>query len=109
MVSTDIEVAKAAGGHLEHGKTSKKGILLRPQPTNDPNEPLVCSAPYRSAVHICLIQAQNWPQWEKYSTYLVICWYAFLAFMNSSAFTVAIEPIIMEFETTPTRASYLSE
>lgn len=23
------------------GKTSKRGIILRPQPTNDPNEPLV--------------------------------------------------------------------
>lgn len=26
---------------LVEGKRSKKGILLRPQPTNDPNDPLV--------------------------------------------------------------------
>jgi hypothetical protein len=29
---------------LVEGKRSKKGILLRPQPSNDPNDPLV-SAP----------------------------------------------------------------
>lgn len=50
VVSMDAEVAKPTGDHLEHGKTSKKGILLRPQPTNDPNEPLVCSAPSSAAV-----------------------------------------------------------
>lgn len=26
---------------LTEGKRSKKGILLRPQPSNDPNDPLV--------------------------------------------------------------------
>lgn len=43
--------------HLHHefadedivaGKTSKSGIVLRPQPTNDPNDPLVMrSYPYQ--------------------------------------------------------------
>jgi hypothetical protein len=27
---------------LVEGKRSKKGLLLRPQPSNDPNDPLVC-------------------------------------------------------------------
>ncbi|KAJ5991773.1 hypothetical protein N7451_007497 [Penicillium sp. IBT 35674x] len=72
------------------GRTSKSGVVLRPQPTNDPNEPL------------------NWPQWEKYATYLVLCWFTFLAFMNSSAFTVAVKSIVKEFGKTPTEASYLS-
>ncbi|KAH8891156.1 hypothetical protein GQ53DRAFT_823793 [Thozetella sp. PMI_491] len=76
---------------IVEGKASSKGIILRPQPTNDPNEPL------------------NWPQWEKYLTYLVICWFTFLAFMNSSAFTVAVVPIIAQFKRTPTEASYLSK
>ena len=31
---TDIE--------LVDGKRSKEGLLLRPQPSNDPNDPLVC-------------------------------------------------------------------
>lgn len=42
------EIAKAHGFHDEfvdenivEGKTSKSGIVLRPQPTNDPNDPLV--------------------------------------------------------------------
>lgn len=32
-----------------------------------------------------------------------------MAFMNSSAFTVAVEPIIKQFHKTATEASYLSE
>lgn len=39
---------------------------------------------------------------------MVCCWFTFLAFMNSSAFTVAIRPIITEFKKTSTEASYLS-
>ncbi|KAJ4394659.1 hypothetical protein N0V93_003878 [Gnomoniopsis smithogilvyi] len=70
-------------------KRTKNGVILRPQPTNDPNEPL------------------NWSQWEKYTTYLTICWFTFLALMNASAFTVAIVPIIKQFHKTPTEASYV--
>jgi hypothetical protein len=46
-----VEVSLAAINHragheladieLVEGKRSKKGILLRPQPSNDPNDPLV--------------------------------------------------------------------
>ncbi|KAL1853530.1 hypothetical protein Daus18300_011811 [Diaporthe australafricana] len=79
-----------AEADIVDGKRNKKGVVLRPQPTNDPNEPL------------------NWPQGEKYATYLVICWFTFLGFMNSSAFTVAIVPIIKDFKKTATEASYLT-
>lgn len=72
-------------------KTNKSGVVLRPQPTNDPNEPL------------------NWSQREKYTTYLTICWFTFLALMNASAFTVAVVPIMRQFKKTPTEASYLGE
>ncbi|KAJ5717103.1 hypothetical protein N7488_002749 [Penicillium malachiteum] len=72
------------------GKMSKSGIILRPQPTNDPNESL------------------NWPQREKYATYLVLCWFTFLSFTNSSAFTVAVKSIVAEFDKTTTEASYLT-
>lgn len=30
---------------LVEGKRSKKGLLLRPQPSNNPNDPLVCASP----------------------------------------------------------------
>ncbi|KAI3398678.1 hypothetical protein diail_8717 [Diaporthe ilicicola] len=79
-----------AEADIVDGKRNEKGIILRPQPTNDPNEPL------------------NWLQSEKYVTYLVICWFTFLGFMNSSAFTVAVVPIIKEFKKTATEASYLT-
>jgi hypothetical protein len=32
---------------LVEGKRSKKGLLLRPQPSNDPNDPLVGASPTR--------------------------------------------------------------
>ncbi|KAF2115638.1 major facilitator superfamily domain-containing protein [Lophiotrema nucula] len=86
----EIAHAELAEHDIVQGKVSKKGIVLRPQPTNDPNEPL------------------NWNQFEKYTTYVVCCFFTFLAFMNSSAFTVAIKPIIMEFKKTSTQASYLT-
>ncbi len=75
--------------HEESGKRSKKGFLLRPQPSNDLNDPL------------------NWPSFEKYSTYLTVCFFAWLGLVNSSNFTVAIMPIAKEFHTTTTRAGYL--
>ncbi|KUJ11873.1 putative polyamine transporter [Mollisia scopiformis] len=79
---TDFEIVE--------GKRSKKGLLLRPQPSNDPNDPL------------------NWPALEKYSTYLTVCFFAFLGLVNSSNFTVAIVPVAKEFHTTTTRAGYLT-
>ena len=33
---------------LVEGKRSKKGLLLRPQPSNDPNDPLVGVSPTHS-------------------------------------------------------------
>lgn len=75
---------------LVEGKRSKKGVLLRPQPSNDPNDPL------------------NWPFLEKYTTYLTICFFAFLGLANSSNFTVAIVPVSKEFHTSTTRAGYLT-
>lgn len=36
--------AELADQNIVEGKKSSKGVVLRPQPTNDPNEPLVsCS------------------------------------------------------------------
>jgi hypothetical protein len=32
---------------LVEGKRSKKGLLLRPQPSNDPNDPLAGASPTR--------------------------------------------------------------
>jgi hypothetical protein len=43
---TDIRttVHEFADIELVEGKQSKKGILLRPQPSNDPNDPLVSAS-----------------------------------------------------------------
>lgn len=52
---------------------------------------------------------QNWTQAEKYTTYVVCCFFTFLAFANSSAFTVAIKPLIIEYHRTSTEVSYMSK
>jgi MFS family permease len=51
---------------------------------------------------------QNWPYLEKYSTYLTVCFFAFLGLANSSNFTVSIVPVAAEFHTTTARAGYLT-
>lgn len=98
---------------METNKTTKSGVILRPQPTNDPNEPLVSNSRAYLSMNLNLrvsdLDRQNWPQREKYATYLTICWFTFLALTNGSAFTVAVVPIMKQFQKTPTEASYLGE
>ncbi|CAK7219707.1 hypothetical protein SBRCBS47491_003938 [Sporothrix bragantina] len=69
-------------------KVSEPVRTLLPQPTNDPNDPL------------------NWSPWEKYSTYLTICFFTVLATFNSSNFTVAVQPLALEFKQSTTRIGY---
>lgn len=38
---TEATQAELAEYDITRGKVSKHGVVLRPQPTNDPNEPLV--------------------------------------------------------------------
>ena len=45
---------------------------------------------------------------RKYSTYLTICFFAFLTLLNSSNFTVAIVPVAKDLHTTTARAGYLT-
>ncbi|KAI9648039.1 hypothetical protein NHQ30_002667 [Ciborinia camelliae] len=75
---------------LVEGKVSRKGIPLRPQPTNDPNDPL------------------NWSFFEKYTTYITICFMGFLVVLGSSSFIIAIVPVAKELHTTTVRAGYLT-
>ncbi|KAL3481004.1 putative polyamine transporter [Aspergillus californicus] len=50
---------------------------------------------------------QNWSTTAKLTTYLTICFYTFLANVNSSNFTVATKAIIQEFHVTQTQAGEL--
>lgn len=49
---------------------------------------------------------KNWPQLQKYSTYITICFFTVLATVNASKFTVAVGPIAKEFHVTTTQAGY---
>ncbi|KAM3085395.1 hypothetical protein ACMFMG_002473 [Clarireedia jacksonii] len=84
------EIQQVSDLEIAAGKTSKNGILLRPQPTNDPNDPL------------------NWTSTKKYATYITICIFAFLTMLNSSNFTLAIIPVAHDLHTSTTRAGYLT-
>ncbi|KAL5336829.1 major facilitator superfamily domain-containing protein [Aspergillus crustosus] len=50
---------------------------------------------------------QNWPLSAKLATYLTICFYTFLANVNSSNFTVATKAVIEEFAVSQTQAGEL--
>lgn len=103
--------AVVAESQIVSGKRSKSGVVLRPQPSNDPNDPLVRPpSEYRhiSSWLTVISHRQNRIQAEKYATYLSVCWFTFLAFMDASAFTVAVGPIMKEFGRSATEASYLS-
>ncbi|KAJ0416720.1 major facilitator superfamily domain-containing protein [Aspergillus carlsbadensis] len=50
---------------------------------------------------------QNWTTAARLATYLTICFYTFLANVNSSNFTVATKAIIQEFDVTQTQAGEL--
>ncbi|KAL2842250.1 major facilitator superfamily domain-containing protein [Aspergillus pseudodeflectus] len=49
----------------------------------------------------------NWSKTARLATYLTICFYTFLANVNSSNFTVATKAIIQEFNVTQTQAGEL--
>lgn len=51
----DIPKSEATTGdvlEIVSNKTTKSGIILRPQPTNDPNEPLVSTSFCSSSIHL---------------------------------------------------------
>ncbi|RDW90984.1 hypothetical protein BP5796_02149 [Coleophoma crateriformis] len=52
------------------------------------------------------IHWQNWSAFEKYSTYLTICFFTFLATVNASKFTVAVTTISKEFGVSATVGGY---
>jgi hypothetical protein len=53
-----------------------------------------------------LMIGKNWPQLQKYSTYITICFFTVLTTVNASKFTVAVGPIAKEFKVTTTQAGY---
>ncbi|KAI3032982.1 hypothetical protein CBS147353_1385 [Aspergillus niger] len=87
-----MEDEKASFGHIDHA-AEEHGL---PDLSNDkesitpaPNDP------------------QNWSTAAKLTTYLTICFYTFLANVNSSNFTVATKAIIAEFHVSQTQAGEL--
>lgn len=54
-----------------------------------------------------LTSAQNWSSWQKYSTYLTVCLFTFLATANGSKFSIAVVPLGREFKKNNFEVSYL--
>lgn len=55
-----------------------------------------------------MVEWQNWSTKKKYSTYLTVCFFAFLGLVNTSNFTVAIKPVAVELGISTVQAAYLT-
>ncbi|KAE8326306.1 major facilitator superfamily domain-containing protein [Aspergillus sergii] len=86
--------------------THVEGPALAPEPTQDPNDPLV-SFSVRPRLSITHSSPQNWTRSEKYLTCLTVCFFTFLSTSNSSNLVVAVVKISDEFRVTPTQAGYI--
>lgn len=70
-------------------KTTKKGIVLNPQPHDDPNDPL------------------NWPIWKRDLSLLVLGWHCFVGGGQSSMLAAGMSSMSKEFNVSITTLSYL--
>ncbi|TVY75768.1 putative MFS-type transporter [Lachnellula suecica] len=89
LVSNDTEAYTEQVGTIVINSREVGRRALRPQPSLDPNDPL------------------NWSSWQKYSTYLTVCFFTFLATANASKFTVAVIPLSKEFKKSNFEIGYL--
>ncbi|KAJ5280698.1 major facilitator superfamily domain-containing protein [Penicillium angulare] len=89
---TDRKAQAPDSSHMENMPADERGYsvdMKSSAPVEDVNNP------------------QNWPQTPRLITYLTICFFTFLANVNSSNFTVATQAIIKEFHVTQTQAGQL--
>lgn len=77
----------------------------RPQPSLDPNDPLVR---LRDGSALLLTNSQNWSTRQKYSTYLTVCFFAFLGTVNTTKFANDVPRLSEEFKKTNFETSYLT-
>lgn len=95
---------------VEAQETMDVGLLaareLIPKPTKDPNDPLV-SLCLRILIDEDAEVEQNWSKFEKYTTYLTVCFFTFLATVNASNFTVAVTVLAERFHQNSTRTGFL--
>jgi MFS family permease len=83
---------------LEHGsiadqgnqlKQSKEGVILHPQPSDDPNDPL------------------NWSELKKHLALISVCWLAFFSYVSVTALVPATVELGAEFNVSKNTAVYL--
>jgi MFS family permease len=77
---------------------------LRPQPSLDPNDPLVRNPNFWGNN---ADSRKNWTSCQKYSAYLTVCFFSFLTTANASKFTLAIVHLSEEFGKSIAEAKYL--
>ncbi|KAJ5660971.1 uncharacterized protein N7484_000343 [Penicillium longicatenatum] len=105
-------VEDAVCGRVDESiKNPFEGLVLVPQPTRDPNDPLA-SFPPRSSFSSSSSSFQrasitNWESCEKYSTCLTVCFFTVLSTFNSSNLVVAVVPLSNEFHQSQTRTGYV--
>jgi hypothetical protein len=80
----EIENASSLAGGEEDVTKYRGGIALVPQPSDDPDDPLVCTLlhGFSHSLHVCIsfeakTPPQNWPQRKKYTILAILCLSAF--------------------------------
>ncbi|KAF2494078.1 MFS general substrate transporter [Lophium mytilinum] len=80
---------------LPNTKTTKDGILLVPQPTDDPEEPLVGVF-------------QNWSFWKKHLALIALGFETFLVKFTATMLAPGAHGLALQFHTSARRASYIA-
>ncbi|KAI9839533.1 MAG: hypothetical protein M1819_002159 [Sarea resinae] len=90
LTVSNTQSEEIPGTALEFADENGGQRILLPHPTKDPNDPL------------------NWSAFEKYTTFITICCFSWLATVNSTSLTVATVPLVKEFHQSITRTSFLT-
>lgn len=89
----------------ETGVKTRNGIVLVPQPSDDPNDPLVTLASTTGYYHV-LIPFQNWSQRKKYAILATLCMASFAGLALSLANQLAFGAQAKTYHKSLTQVSY---
>ncbi|GMF01493.1 hypothetical protein B5S29_g1185 [[Candida] boidinii] len=88
-VTTDTDLKSVSTQGQSTLKTTKDGIILLPQPGDDPNDPL------------------NWPLWRRDLALISIGWHCFVGGGQTPILTAGLSQMAKEFDESPTTVAYL--
>ncbi|GMG00159.1 hypothetical protein BVG19_g4496 [[Candida] boidinii] len=87
--TTDADLKSVSTNGQSTLKTTKDGIILLPQPCDDPNDPL------------------NWPLWRRDLALVSIGWHCFVGGGQTPILTAGLSEMSKEFKESPATVAYL--